>query len=119
MVTKKDVENVARLAKLEFSDSELDSMTSELNSVLGYIDQLEELDVTNVAPLENMNEQVEVSVLRMDKVGPSLTVNEALQNAPKAADNYFLVPKVIQQEIKEYVAQDISGDEEDELFGSR
>jgi hypothetical protein len=55
----------------------------------------------------------------MDKVGPSLTVNEALQNAPKAADNYFLVPKVIQQEIKEYVAQDISGDEEDELFGSR
>src|SRR4051794_10370963 len=95
MVDRKAVENVARLAKLEFNDSELEALTSELNSVIGYIDQLSELDVSNVEPLENMNEAVEQLTLRKDVAKPSLPVDVALKNAPKAADNYFLVPKVL------------------------
>ncbi len=116
MVTKTEVEKVATLAKLEFSDAELEALTGELNSVLGYIDQLKELDVSNVAPLENMNEAVERSTLRKDEARDSLDVKQALKNAPKSADNYFLVPKVLAQEVKTYVEQDIVGDEEEELL---
>jgi len=115
MVTKTEVKKVATLAKLEFAEEELDALTMELNSVLGYIDQLKELDVTNVAPLENLNESVEGSALRKDEARECLTVEEALLNAPKSADGYFLVPKVLAQEVKTYVAQDIVGDEEEEL----
>lgn len=115
MVTKEEVQHVADLAKLEFSNEELTALTSELNSVLGYIDQLKELDVTNVAPMENMNETVEEAALRTDEVRPSLSVEQALKNAPKSADGYFLVPKVLSQEVKAYVEQDIVGGEEEEL----
>lgn len=116
MVTKDEVKKVADLAKLEFAGEELDALTTELNAVLGYIDQLKELDVTNVAPLENLNEAVEQSALREDIARPSLVVEKALSNAPKSADNYFLVPKVLAQEVKTYVEQDIVGDEEEELY---
>jgi len=114
MVTKEEVKKVANLAKLEFASEELDSLTSELNSVLGYIDQLKELDVTNVEPLENLNEAVEQSALRKDEVRDSLPVAEALLNAPKSADNYFLVPKVLAREINTPIAQEIMEDEDDE-----
>jgi len=116
MVSIEEVKKVAGLAKLEFGEDELESLTSELNNVLGYIDQLKEVDVSGIAPLENMNEAVEKSALRTDAVRPSLSSQEALKNAPKAADNYFLVPKVLAQEVKTYVEQDIVGDEEDELL---
>ena len=116
MVSIEEVKKVAGLAKLEFQEAELRDLTSELNSVLGYIDQLKEADVTGVAPLENLNEAVEQAALRPDETRPSLLVSEALSNAPKAADNYFLVPKVLAQEVKSYVEQDITGDEEDELL---
>ncbi len=117
MVTKEEVQKVADLAKLEFAPSELESLTSELNNVLGYIDQLKELDVTNVAPLENLNEAFEgalengSSTLRADVLRDSLPVEEALKNAPKAADHYFLVPKVLATEGKPVAAEK----EEDEL----
>ncbi|HWF44537.1 MAG TPA: Asp-tRNA(Asn)/Glu-tRNA(Gln) amidotransferase subunit GatC [Candidatus Kapabacteria bacterium] len=116
MVTRDEVKKVADLAKLEFESNELDALTTELNSVLGYIDQLKELDVSAIAPLENLNEAVESPVLRKDEVRQSLSVEEALKNAPKSADNYFLVPKVLAQEVKTYVEQDIVGDEEEELL---
>ena len=116
MVTPQDVKKIADLAKLEFTEPELDALTGELNHVLTYIDQLQELDVTNVAPLENLNEAVETSALRADEVRPSLGVDAALSNAPKAADQYFLVPKVLQQEVRSYVETDVVGDEEEELY---
>ena len=123
MVTKEEVQKVADLAKLEFAPSELESLTGELNSILGYIDQLKELDVTNVAPLENLNEAVEgttadgSNTLRADVLRASLPVEDALRKAPKAADNYFLVPKVLATELKASAVQQISDDEEmDELL---
>ncbi len=116
MVKPDEVKKVADLAKLEFTEPELVELTGELNNILGYIDQLKEVDVSNVEPLENLNEDVEQSALRRDVMRPSLTVEQALSNAPKAADGYFLVPKVLAQEAKSYVETDIVGDEEDELF---
>ena len=116
MVTKEEVLHVAKLAKLEFNDEELDTLTTELNSVIGYVDQLKEVNVDNVQPLENLNEAMEENALRSDVERPSLNVAGALKNAPKSGDNYFLVPKVLQQEVKQYVEQDIVGDEEEELL---
>ena len=116
MVTKEEVKKVADLAKLEFASEELDSLTSELNSVLGYIDQLKELDVTNVEPLENLNEAVEQSALRKDEVRDSLPVADALLNAPKTADNYFLVPKVLAREVKTSVELNFTEDDEGEML---
>lgn len=98
MVTKYEVEKVAALAKLEFSPNEIDSLTGELNSILGYIDQLKEVDVSNVAPLETMTEALEhgsTTPLRKDEALNCVSVEDALKNAPKAADGYFLVPKVL------------------------
>ncbi|HET6512062.1 MAG TPA: Asp-tRNA(Asn)/Glu-tRNA(Gln) amidotransferase subunit GatC [Candidatus Kapabacteria bacterium] len=116
MVTKEEVLHVAKLAKLEFNDEELDTLTTELNSVIGYVDQLKEVNVDNVQPLENLNEAMEENALRSDVERSSLDVAAALKNAPKSGDNYFLVPKVLQQEVKQYVEQDIVGDEEEELL---
>ncbi len=117
MVTKEEVQKVADLAKLEFSQSELESLTGELNNILGYIDQLKELDVTNVASLENLNEAVEhgSSSLRADVERECLPVEEALRNAPKAADGYFLVPKVLATEVRKPVEIN-NTDEEYELL---
>ena len=97
MVTKKDVEKIADLARLQFSETEVEGFTGDLNNILNYVDQLKEVDVTGVEPLENMNEAMETNVLRKDEVGDSLLQTEALKNAPKAADGFFLVPKVIEQ----------------------
>jgi aspartyl-tRNA(Asn)/glutamyl-tRNA(Gln) amidotransferase subunit C len=116
MVTKEEVLHVAKLAKLEFNEEELDTLTTELNSVIGYVDQLKEVNVDGIEPLENLNEKMEENAMREDLEQPSLVVARALQNAPKSGDNYFLVPKVLQQEVKQYVEQDIVGDEEEELL---
>ena len=62
MVTRENIEHIAKLARLDFSDEEYDKLTADMNNVLGYIDQLKELDVSNVAPLENINESVEKNV---------------------------------------------------------
>ena len=100
MVERGEVVKVAKLAKLEFTESELDQLTNELNGVLGHIDELKEVDVKDVAPLENVNEAVEANVFRRDEVEPSLSREETLRNAPRSADGYFLVPKVLEQEVK-------------------
>jgi aspartyl-tRNA(Asn)/glutamyl-tRNA(Gln) amidotransferase subunit C len=118
MVTKEEVQKVADLAKLEFAPSELESLTGELNSILGYIDQLKELDVTNVEPLANLNEAFEHGSpgLRADIERECLPVEGALRNAPKAADGYFLVPKVLVTHPKTSTTVDATDEEEDELL---
>ena len=92
-VTIKDVEHIAKLAKLKFNDAEKEKLRGELNKILEYIDKLNELDLTNVEPMENMNEAE--NVFREDVTGPSLTKEEVLKNAPSKTDNFFKVPKVL------------------------
>lgn len=114
MVTRENVEHIAKLARLDFSDEEYAKLTTDMNNVLGYIDQLKELDLSGILPLENINESVEDNVFRQDVSAPSLSDKDALKNAPKAADGYFLVPKVIEREKKEVTVE--SYDEETEDF---
>jgi aspartyl-tRNA(Asn)/glutamyl-tRNA(Gln) amidotransferase subunit C len=92
-VTLKDVEHIAALAKLEFSDEEKNKLTAQLNSILAYMEQLNKLDTNTVEPLSHV---IELSnVLREDAVTPGLMTEEALKNAPAKTEKFFKVPKVI------------------------
>ncbi|HRE40674.1 MAG TPA: Asp-tRNA(Asn)/Glu-tRNA(Gln) amidotransferase subunit GatC [Ignavibacteria bacterium] len=88
-----EVENISKLAKLKFNEEELKKLQTDLNNILEYIDQLNEVNLDDVEPLENINELV--NILRKDEVMQWLTQKEALQNAPDKTGNYFRVPKVI------------------------
>jgi aspartyl-tRNA(Asn)/glutamyl-tRNA(Gln) amidotransferase subunit C len=116
MVTKDEVLKIAKLAKLSFTEPELDALTTELNAVLGHIEQLKEVDVTGVEPLENINEAVETNVFRSDTPRPCLTREEALKNAPQSADGYFLVPKVLEQEAKPVATSELLEENEEDIY---
>lgn len=92
-VTQKDVEHVARLARLAFSEEEKQRLTAELNTILAYMEQLNGLDTENVEPLAHVIELQ--NVFRADEQKPGLTPDAALQNAPGRSDDFFTVPKVI------------------------
>ena len=92
-ITIKDVEHVAGLARLEFTTAEKETFTHQLNSIVGYIEKLNELDTGGVAPFTHVLDLS--NVMREDKTAGSLTKEEVLSNAPDKTDNFFRVPKVI------------------------
>ncbi|HKP10810.1 MAG TPA: Asp-tRNA(Asn)/Glu-tRNA(Gln) amidotransferase subunit GatC [Blastocatellia bacterium] len=88
---------MAELARLELSDSEADSFTDQLSAILGYIDQLNELDTADVPPMSHCSTaggDAEYA-RRDDVVRPSIGQQVATANAPDAEAGYFKVPKVI------------------------
>lgn len=88
-----DVEYVAKLARLEVAEAEKEKFTAQLNDILLYIDQLNELDTKGVAP---MSHAIAVTnAFREDKIAESLGTQNALANAPDARGEFFRVPKVI------------------------
>ncbi|BDQ02363.1 Asp-tRNA(Asn)/Glu-tRNA(Gln) amidotransferase subunit GatC [Ignavibacterium sp.] len=97
-VTKKEVEKIAELAKLKFSEEELENFTHQMNDILKYMEKLNELNTDNVEPLSHPIEST--NVFRNDELKSSISTNEALKNAPLADENYFKVPKVIQDKNK-------------------
>ncbi len=93
-ISKKDVINTAELARLEFSDEQVEKFTSQLGNILEYIEDLNELDTKKIKPTSY---GLEISTpLREDEVNQTITVEEALQNAPQSEDGFFVVPKVIE-----------------------
>jgi len=88
-----EVKHVAALAKLSFTDEELAKIAKELDAIVGYVEQLKELNVDDVPPTAHVLDLH--NVFRDDKVEPWLTNEEALQNAPTQKIGYFSVPKVI------------------------
>ena len=94
MITRQDVEHVARLARLELSDAEIERMREQLNAILGYIDKLRELDVTNVEPTSHAVPLV--NVMREDEVAPCLPQDQMLANAPDRVGELFRVPRIIE-----------------------
>lgn len=93
-VSEKDVRYIADLARLQLSVNEVQSLKNDMNKILGYMDLLNELDTTNVAPLEHV---VDLDHrLRKDVVKQPLAHEDALKNAPDADSDYFRVPKVIE-----------------------
>ncbi|WP_340025780.1 Asp-tRNA(Asn)/Glu-tRNA(Gln) amidotransferase subunit GatC [Paenibacillus sp. FSL K6-1096] len=93
-ITVKDVQHVARLARLQLSPEEEATFTEQMNAILQYAEKLNELDTENVKPTTHV---LQVSnVMREDVVKESLTQEEALLNAPDDEDGQFKVPAVLE-----------------------
>ena len=96
-VSEKEVAYVAALAHLELTADEQAGMVRDLNSILGFVDRLNELDTSSIEPMAQVNTQPSSSALRADVLRPSLPHDAALQNAPEADPSFFKVPKVIER----------------------
>ena len=94
-LTPQQVENVARLARLSLSADEVERFGEQLSSILGYIEKLQQLDVSGVQPTTHAV-GVTSTPLRDDELRPSLPPDEALANAPQRDGTYFLVPRIIE-----------------------
>jgi aspartyl-tRNA(Asn)/glutamyl-tRNA(Gln) amidotransferase subunit C len=92
-VTRKQVEHIAELARLNLDENELEEYTTQLNQILEYVEKLNELDTENVKPLSHPVEGT--NVFREDELKPSISREEALKNAPSKDEEFFKVPKVI------------------------
>ncbi len=93
-ISRKDVEHVAQLARLSFEEEELEQFTHQLDAILTYMDQLNELDTSLAEPTTHAMDLF--NVFREDRVVPSIPVEEALCNAPQRMGGAFQVPRVIE-----------------------
>ena len=110
-VTENDVEHVADLANLELSEEERKGMLRDLNSILDYVDRLNELDTANVPPMAQVSDRYGVDESRqgsdrfayatredvVEGLRKSLPREEGLANTPDSDGTFFLVPKVIER----------------------
>ena len=94
-IDKETVDKIAHLARLELTPEETDDMMKDMSKILDFMAKLNEIDTSGVEPLVYMTD--EVNVLREDVVKQEITHQDALQNAPKHDDDYFLVAKVIEK----------------------
>ncbi len=94
-ISKEEVERVAKLARLEITDGEKDSLSRQLSSILTYIEELKSWDTTGIEPTATVLEQT--NVLREDLAKPSLPVEQALLNAPDSDGQYFRVPRILEE----------------------
>ena len=89
------VDKLATLARLQFDDTEKAGIKKDLQRMIHFVEKLNELDTTGVAPLLHMSDNI--NVLREDEVKGSITSAEGLKNAPLHDQQFFLVPKVIKK----------------------
>jgi aspartyl-tRNA(Asn)/glutamyl-tRNA(Gln) amidotransferase subunit C len=89
-----DVKYVAHLARIALTPDEEKKLAAQLGGILGYIEKLNELDVTNIVPTAHAVPLVNVT--RADEVHPSLPHDDALRNAPRQANGLFVVPKIVE-----------------------
>lgn len=92
-ISRADVEKVALLSRLRLSESELDTMTTQLAQIVKYVDHLAEVDTDRVAPMAHAVEMH--NVFRDDQVASSLPRDAALANAPHRSEEGYLVPAVL------------------------
>ncbi|HEY1662234.1 MAG TPA: Asp-tRNA(Asn)/Glu-tRNA(Gln) amidotransferase subunit GatC [Verrucomicrobiae bacterium] len=89
-----DIHYVAHLARLSLSPEEEKKLSAQLGNILGYIEKLKELDVSNVEPTAHAVPLVNVT--RADEIRESLSNDDALRNAPARANGLFMVPKIVE-----------------------
>ena len=92
MITEADVRYVASLARLRLEADELRRMTDELAKILGHIDKIGELDIAHVRPMAHVLDMVNVT--RADAERPSISLQQALKNAPAVSGDSFRVPRM-------------------------
>lgn len=94
MISATQVEHVAQLARLALSEEEKQRLTEELNAILTYMEQLNEVPTAGVEPTAHVLDLV--NVFRDDTVRQTLKVDEALANAPETAHHFFVVPRIVE-----------------------
>jgi len=98
-LTEKDVRYVAHLAHLKLTEDEVAKFLPQLDSILTYMQKLNQLDTTQVEPMAQVTyPAAENPSLRQDAPYPAFSQQEALSNAPEPAAEYFKVPLVIEKE---------------------
>ncbi|MFQ3670136.1 MAG: Asp-tRNA(Asn)/Glu-tRNA(Gln) amidotransferase subunit GatC [Verrucomicrobiia bacterium] len=90
-----DVGYIAELARIELSPEETSLFQKQLADILGYVDQLQKVDISSV-PDTPIDPHLPTNVLRPDDVRPGLTTEQALANAPAQANSLLTVPKIIE-----------------------
>lgn len=88
------VKRVARLARLAVSEEEAQKMVGELNGILGFVEQLSEVDVKDVEPMTSVTPMVMRK--RADVVNDGDKASDIVANAPATTENFFMVPKVVE-----------------------
>lgn len=88
------VKRVARLSRIAVSEADAERMTGELNTILGFVAQLGEVDVTGVEPMTSVTPMLMKK--RQDMVTDGSKVVDIMANAPATEENFFLVPKVVE-----------------------
>ena len=92
MITIKEVEHVAKLARLELTESEKEKYTKQLGAILDYVQQMNEVDTSDVEPMSHAIPLT--NVMREDEVKYEQTKEELMKNAPLEEDGFFRVPKI-------------------------
>lgn len=94
MITKNQMKHLSGLSKIEMSDSELELYSSQMTEIIALMDTIKEIDTSSISI--NRFEALPPSVFRGDVVMDSLTLEEALSNAPEKSKGLFRVPKVME-----------------------
>ncbi len=92
-ISRQEVEHVAHLARLNLSEEELEKMTVQLDTILSYVDKLEELNTEDIEPMTHAFSIT--NAFREDNVKESLSQEESLKNCRQKDDETFIVPRVI------------------------
>lgn len=93
-VDTQTVKRVAHLARIKVSDDDATRMTGELNTILGFVEQLDEVDIDGIEPLTSVVEQTMKK--RADGVTDGSKADDIVLNAPASEDRFFMVPKVVE-----------------------
>jgi aspartyl-tRNA(Asn)/glutamyl-tRNA(Gln) amidotransferase subunit C len=93
-ISKEQVKHVAHLARLAVTEEETEMLTEQLDKIIGFAEELNELDTENVEPTTHVLDLK--NVLREDEVRNSVSVDEAMKNAPEQRDGQFKVPNILE-----------------------
>jgi len=94
-LTREEVLKVAKLSMLEFKESEITGLQSELNDILEFVSKLDEANVEGIEPMAQVNDIY--NSLREDEIIDSLTKEDAIKNAPDKVDGTFAVPRTVSE----------------------
>jgi aspartyl-tRNA(Asn)/glutamyl-tRNA(Gln) amidotransferase subunit C len=93
-ITREEIEHIAMLARLRLAEEEKELFGSQLSSILGYMEKLDELDTKDIEPTSHVLSLN--NVMREDAAAPSLPREDALLNAPSHTEKFYRVPKIIE-----------------------
>ena len=92
-IDKKTTLKIAKLTRLKIEDDEITELSTQLSSILDWVEQLNEVNTDNIEPLSNVS--ISELPLRKDKETNENKSDDVLSNAPEKLENYFVVPKVV------------------------